>query len=195
MRLGEQSGMVHWTLEGDVVKPVLDHQLTDVRSSNNPLILLRINKTKFAGNIGLIFTFIFSDLVVDNLLMIQPTFDQLDLLHVLDTLVPEAFDSLEFGVIGFNGATEVTHYNAFLSERVGLSPKRVLGQSLFSLVVPSMSNLMLRQRFEEAAQARAALDEIIDYALVLRMRPAKVKLRLLAGLEQGTRYVLVQSAV
>ena len=40
----------------------------------------------------------------------------------------------------------------------------------------------------------SALDDTIDYVLTLRMRPVKVKLRLLAGAERGTRYVLVQRA-
>lgn len=55
-----------------------------------------------------------------------------------------------------------------------------------------MNNFMVAQRFEDAAQSNAPLDVTIDYVLTLRMRPVKVKLRLLAGTEQGARYVLVQ---
>lgn len=109
-------------------------------------------------------------------------------------MLPEALDHLEFGVIGFDAETIVTHYNTFESQAAGLSPQRVLGQPLFRLVAPCMNNFMVAQRFEDTAQARTILDATIDYVLTLRMRPAKVRLRLLAGAEQGTRYVLVQRA-
>ena len=107
----------------------------------------------------------------------------------------DALDMLEFGVIGFDAETVVTHYNTFESRAAGLSPQRVLGQPLFTLVAPCMNNFMVAQRFEDAAQAGVALDDTIDYVLTLRMRPIKVKLRLLAGAMRGTRYVLVQRAL
>ena len=127
-------------------------------------------------------------------LMNQLAFDQPDLFHAIAAASPEALDSLEFGLIGFNAETEVTHYNAFESQAAGLSRQRVLGQPLFTLVAPCMNNFMVAQRFEDAAQSGTALDDTIDYVLTLRMRPAKVKLRLLAGTGRGTRYVLVQRA-
>ena len=58
-----------------------------------------------------------------------------------------------------------------------------------------MNNFMVAQRFEVAAQSGTALDVTIDYVLTLRMRPVKVKLRLLAGTERGIRYVLVKRAL
>jgi photoactive yellow protein len=126
--------------------------------------------------------------------MSQLSFDHSDLLPAIDAASPEALDELGFGVIGFNAETVVTRYNAFESRAAGLTPQRVLGQPLFTLVAPCMNNFMVAQRFEDAAQAGAALDDTIDYVLTLRMRPVKVKLRLLAGAEGGSRYVLVQRA-
>ena len=126
--------------------------------------------------------------------MTQPAFDQPDLFPAIAASPAEALDAFEFGVIGFDAETVVTHYNAFESRAAGLSPQRVLGQPLFTLVAPCMNNFMVAQRFEDAAQSDAALDATIDYVLTLRMRPVKVKLRLLAGTERGTRYVLVQRA-
>jgi photoactive yellow protein len=126
--------------------------------------------------------------------MTQPAFAQPDLFSAIAAVPAEALDDLEFGVIGFDAETIVTHYNAFESTAAGLSPQRVLGQPLFTLVAPCMNNFMVAQRFEDAAQSGAALDQTIDYVLTLRMRPVKVKLRLLAGVERGTRYVLVQRA-
>lgn len=126
--------------------------------------------------------------------MTQLSFNQPDLFAAVSAASPDALDSLEFGVIGFDAETAVTHYNAFESGAAGLSPQRVLGQPLFTLVAPCMNNFMVAQRFEDAALSGVALDETIDYVLTLRMRPARVKLRLLAGAERGTRYVLVQRA-
>jgi photoactive yellow protein len=126
--------------------------------------------------------------------MNQLAFDQPDLYSAIAAAPPASLDSVEFGLIGFDADTVVTHYNAFESRAAGLSPQRVLGQPLFTLVAPCMNNFMVAQRFEDAAGSGAALDEIIDYVLTLRMRPVKVKLRLLAGAGRGTRYVLVQRA-
>ena len=123
--------------------------------------------------------------------MTHPPFDQPELLPVIAGKSAAELDTLEFGVIGFDAETVVTQYNAFESGAAGLSPQRVLGQPLFTLVAPCMNNFMVAQRFEDALRSGTALDETIDYVLTLRMRPVKVKLRLLAGAERGTRYVLV----
>lgn len=126
--------------------------------------------------------------------MTNHAFDQPDLHACLAALPAQALDDLDFGVIGFDAATVVQQYNAFEASAAGLSPQRVLGQPLFTLVAPCMNNFMVAQRFEDAAQSDAPLDETIDYVLTLRMRPVKVKLRLLAGAASGMRYVLVQRA-
>lgn len=126
--------------------------------------------------------------------MTQPGFDQPDLLHAIADASAEELDRLEFGVIGFDAETVVTDYNAFESRAAGLSAQQVLGQPLFTLVAPCMNNFMVRQRFEDAAQSGTELDDTIDYVLTLRMRPVKVKLRLLASTKRNSRYVLVQRA-
>jgi hypothetical protein len=55
-----------------------------------------------------------------------------------------------------------------------------------------MNNFMVAQRFEDALASGSPLDSVVDYVLTLRMRPVKVKLRLIAAPEGVTRYVLVQ---
>jgi photoactive yellow protein len=110
----------------------------------------------------------------------------------LTQLTPEQLDRLDFGVIGFNGETVVDQYNQTESEAAGLSTSRVLGQPLFTNVAPCMNNFMVAQRFEDAQDEGSALDDTIDYVLTLRMRPIKVKLRLLAEPGSAQRYVLVQ---
>lgn len=107
-------------------------------------------------------------------------------------LNPEQLDGLDFGVIGFDADTVVNRYNRTESEAAGLSASRVVGQPLFTNVAPCLNNFMVAQRFEDAQDEGSALDDTIDYVLTLRMRPVKVKLRLLAAPGSNQRYVLVQ---
>jgi len=129
------------------------------------------------------------------------SFADVDLIDTLDRLSDSELDTLEFGVIGIDADGAVRRYNAFESKVAGLAPARVLGHPLFTVVAPCMNNFMVAQRFEEARDAGAALDAVIDYVLTLRMRPVKVKLRLLAAARPASaaasamRYVLVQRTV
>lgn len=119
-------------------------------------------------------------------------FDQADLLVALANCNEDQLDALEFGVIGFDAEGMVRRYNRYESAAAGLSPQRVLNANLFEAVAPCMNNFMVAQRFEDAAAAGEALDDTIGYVLTLRMRPTRVKLRLLADPGQPMRYVLVQ---
>jgi len=127
---------------------------------------------------------------------LNPTlqFDQGDLAERLDALDDAAIDTLNFGVIGFDTQTVVRRYNAFESKAAGLSPQRVIGQSFFTSVAPCMNNFMVAQRFEDAWVAGVPLDDTIDYVLTLRMRPVKVKLRLVAQPGLAMHYILLLRA-
>ncbi len=118
-----------------------------------------------------------------------------ELLHLLETSTEGQLDELAFGVIGFDADGVVRHYNTFESEAAGLSKERVLGQPLFTVVAPCMNNFLVAQRFEDAVEGGSVLDETIGYVLTLRMRPVKVRLRLLSSPGKTSRYVLVQRAV
>jgi photoactive yellow protein len=120
------------------------------------------------------------------------TFDARGLGDILDASDQEQLDKLDFGVIGFDADDNVQRYNAFESQAAGLSPQRVIGEPLFTNVAPCLNNFMVAQRFEDALADGSELDDTIDYVLTLRMRPIKVKLRLLASATGATRYVLVQ---
>lgn len=113
----------------------------------------------------------------------------------LSALDNPALDALDFGVIAFDDDTAVRRYNALESRLAGLSPERVLNHPLFTVVAPCMNNFMVAQRFNDAAAQGQALDATIDYVLTLRMRPVKVRLRLLAAPGDALRYVLVQRKV
>jgi photoactive yellow protein len=118
-----------------------------------------------------------------------------DILDHLKSAEDGVLDALDFGVIGFDAQTVVRRYNRFESQAAGLSPQRVLGHPLFTVVAPCMNNFMVAQRFDDAAAQGAPLDATVAYVLTLRMRPVKVTLRLLASPRAAMRYVLVQRPV
>lgn len=109
----------------------------------------------------------------------------------LDESTDSQLDELDFGVIAFDAEGIVRRYNSFESKAAGLSPQRVLGNSLFDVVAPCMNNFLVAQRFEDSSAEFAKLDETINYVLTLRMRPVKVQLRLLSDPDSAVRYVLV----
>ena len=119
-------------------------------------------------------------------------FEHENLLAELARAPDSEVDSFQFGVIGFDAETVVRRYNAFESRMSGLSVSKVVGYPLFTIVAPCMNNFLVAQRFEDAAASGTELDEVLDYVLTLRMRPIKVKLRLLAGAASGLRYVLIK---
>lgn len=118
-------------------------------------------------------------------------FDDAQVLPALASASAAELDLLEFGLIGFDAEGVVRAYNAYESKCAGLSADRVMNHPLFTVVAPCMNNFLVAQRFEDAAAAALHLDATIDYVLTLRMRPVKVKLRLLADPALALRYVLV----
>ena len=106
----------------------------------------------------------------------------------LEQMKAADFDALAFGVIGFSETNEVEIYNATEARLAGLRAERQIGQAFFNTVAPCMNNFLVAQRFEDEAE----LNEVIDYVLTLRMRPKKVKLRLLKQPGIARRYILVK---
>ena len=119
------------------------------------------------------------------------SFEQTDIAERLATADDAALDVLQFGIIGFDEQTVVQRYNTFESQLAGLNKSRVLGHPLFTSVAPCMNNFLVAQRFEDALATGDPLDATLDYVLTLRMKPVKVKLRLLAGSAGALRYVLI----
>ena len=120
------------------------------------------------------------------------SFSTPDLHAHLAQLSDDELDGLDFGVIGFDADSNVCRYNRTESEAAGLTSPRVLDQPLFTNVAPCLNNFMVAQRFEDAQDDGATLDDTIDYVLTLRMRPIKVKLRMLADPASALRFVLVK---
>jgi len=121
----------------------------------------------------------------------NPSFDDSGLLRRLDAMSDAELDTLDFGVIGFDAERVVRRYSAHESKASGLSRNRVVGLPLFDEVAVCMNNYMVAQRFEDAAADGSELDATIDYVLTLRMRPVKVRLRMLAGPGVAGRFVAI----
>jgi photoactive yellow protein len=109
-------------------------------------------------------------------------------LRDLDAMSERERDALPFGVVGFGADTTVQTYNATEARLSGLDPATVVGVPFFEVVAQCMNNFMVAQRFEDEAE----LDDIVPYVLTLRMRPTKVRLRLLATAGILRRYVLIE---
>ncbi len=106
----------------------------------------------------------------------------------LDSMTPEQYDALPFGVVGmsFDCVTEI--YNEAEARLAGIPADTVIGGHYFANTAQCMNNFMVAQRFED----EPVLDTIIDYVLTLRMRPTPVQLRLLKRPGARRYYVLVQ---
>jgi len=119
------------------------------------------------------------------------TFDMQNISHALETLTNEQLNSLDFGVIGFDDEGMVKVYNAYESKVAGLSLESVIDADLFNSVAPCMNNFMVAQKIEDAIDESSELDEIMDYVLTLKMKPTRVKLRLLSSTQLTYSYVLI----
>lgn len=118
-------------------------------------------------------------------------FDHAELLATLERLDDAELDRLDFGVIGFDAEGLVCRYNSTESRLAGLSADNVLGLQLFGVVSQCMNNYLVAQRFEDCADSQEPLDATFDYVFTLRMKPTRVKLRLLYHPAHPTRYVCV----
>ncbi len=123
--------------------------------------------------------------------LLEIAFQQIDLHAAIESLDDEELDALNFGVIGFDADGLVRRYNALESRLGGFSRERILNTHVFTAVAPCFNNYLVAGRFDTAREESTVLDDTIDYVLTLKMRPVRVRLRLLASPQHGLRYVLV----
>jgi photoactive yellow protein len=119
------------------------------------------------------------------------SFAQPGLLEALKNLGEEQFDALPFGVIGFGVDGLVTVYNRFEMNATGLTREYVVGKHVFSHIAQCMNNFLVAQRYEDARETGQDLDAVLDYVLTWRMKPTKVKLRLLCASGCATAYLVL----
>ena len=108
-------------------------------------------------------------------------------LQALDAMSDGDRDVLPYGVVGLDAKTIVQCYNATEARLAGLDPARVIGVPFFDAVAQCMNNFMVAQRFEDEPE----LDAIVPFVLTLRMRPTRVRLRLLASKSRPLRFILI----
>ena len=106
----------------------------------------------------------------------------------LDVMDSHVRDALPYGVIGLDTSNVTVIYNMTEARSTGVSPERVIGSPFFDAFGQCMNNFMVAQRFEDEPE----LDDIIPYVLTLRMRPTRVRLRMLASAGALRRYVLIE---
>ena len=121
----------------------------------------------------------------------MPEFTSADLFDRLNRATTAELDEMAFGVValGLDGTVEA--YNAAEAKLAGLMPGRVIGRNFFTNVAPCTNNFMVAQRFETEAN----LDAIIDYVFTLRMKPQKVRLRMLKKSGVAQMYLVVERRV
>ncbi len=108
-------------------------------------------------------------------------------LSALAAMGSNEWDGLPFGVVGLDQTGLVVVYNATEARLAGLDAQAVIGVPFFEAIAQCMNNFMVAQRFEDEAE----LDEIVPYVLTLRMRPTRVRLRLLAAPTQPLNFILI----
>jgi photoactive yellow protein len=101
---------------------------------------------------------------------------------------PGCFDDVAFGVIAMGLDGTVVAYNRAESEFSGISPSACLGINFFSDIAPCTNNYLVSGRFAAETQ----LDETIDYVFTLKMRPTRVRLRMLKAEPSPQQYLLVR---
>jgi photoactive yellow protein len=116
-----------------------------------------------------------------------PALDTITLAQI-ETMGEPALDALPFGVIGLDTAGMVALYTAAESRYAGLTRESVLGRHFFSAVAPCMNNALVAGRLD----GEGDLDVLIDYVLTFRMRPTRVKVRLIRAAGHPRRYILIQ---
>lgn len=119
------------------------------------------------------------------------SFDDPQLLRLIEQASDHALDEANFGVIGFDGQGHVRRYNRYEAQAARFKREDVIGQHVFIELAPCMNNYLVATRFEEAAATGEALDAVVPYVLTFRMRPTKVRLRLLAAGSGDLRYIVV----
>lgn len=112
----------------------------------------------------------------------DPSLADLDAMSVAD------LDALPFGVIALDATGRVEACNIPEGRYAGMTPETVIGRHFFTAVAPCMNTALVAGRLE----GEAALDETMDYVLTFRMRPTRVRLRLLKSPSAEHRYILIE---
>lgn len=115
---------------------------------------------------------------------------QQDLAEQLHGSSEEAINHMEFGVIKLSPNGTIELYNQYESDLAGIAPSDAMGQNFFTQVAPCTNNFMVAQKIIDAVEQDQSLDESLDYIFTYKLKPTKVKLRLLRA--NGEQYICVK---
>lgn len=114
-------------------------------------------------------------------------FESPTLLADLERATASELDDAGFGVIRMDRDGVVLNFSRRESQLSGLSAHSVLGRNFFIEVAPCTNNFMVAERYAEPGD----LDEGLDYVFTYRMKPRKVRLRLLKRVDGAEQYLVV----
>lgn len=114
-------------------------------------------------------------------------FESPTLLADLERATAGELDDAGFGVVRMDRGGVVLNFSRRESQLSGLSPQSVVGRNFFVEVAPCTNNFMVAERYAESGE----LDESLDYVFTYRMKPRKVRLRLLKRDGGGEQYLVV----
>ena len=123
--------------------------------------------------------------------MNQIAFDDKNIVQVLSRMSDEELNSLDFGVTALDNDCVVKGYNNYLVNLSGVSIQKAMGYHYFSNVAPCMNNFMVAQKLEDAIDEKIQFDETINYVLSVRMKPTRVKLRIIHDSNTSVSYILI----
>lgn len=131
-----------------------------------------------------------NDMAINDISISSVAFGAPDLLARLHELrdEPERYNALPFGLVVMDLDGTVVVYNDAEARLAGISADVVIGLEFFTDVAPCTNNYLVAGRFDEEEQ----LDATIDYVFTVKMKPTRVRLRMIKDEPAGRQYLAVQ---
>lgn len=123
--------------------------------------------------------------------MKQVSFSDEDIFPILEQSSAKSFDEWDFGVVRMDKNGLIKAYNKYESELAHIDQNEAIGKNFFTQIAPCTNNFMVATKYTQANENR---DEILDYMFTYRIKPTRVRLRLLINLEAENQYLLVSKA-
>jgi len=117
-------------------------------------------------------------------------FAQPDLADILIESSEADLSTAAFGLVKLADDGRILFYNQYESELAGISSEKALGKNFFSEIAPCTNNFMVATRYETAIEDGTSLDETLDYVFTYKLKPTKVRLRLLR--KHGCQWLCVE---
>ncbi|MEO1418253.1 MAG: PAS domain-containing protein [Bacteroidota bacterium] len=117
------------------------------------------------------------------------SFDQKDIYLHLDAASVDELDKAEFGIVRLGSGGRISYMNRYEATLAKLKQEETMGKHFFTQVAPCTNNFLVAEKYKAEAGSR---DETIDYIFTYRVKPTKVKLRLLTNPQNQYQYLLVK---